>query len=409
MGLGYVGLPLARLLSQEFLVIGFDKKVKRINELKKGYDSNLEYNPDEISSILARDKSSKGLYLTTKLRDISQANIFIITVPTPIDDQNNPDLSLLEQASQDVGKYLKPGNIVIFESTVYPGVTEDICVPILQSCSGLEFNKDFFVGYTPERINAADKEHSMNNVTKVISASTPEAMDIIKKMYQKIGMDNVYLAPSIKVAEAVKVAENIQRDLNVALINELAVIFNLLDIDIDEVLKAAKTKWNSIDFKPGLVGGHCIPVDPYYLVKVAKSKKYHPEVILAGRKINENMPKYFADEFINRISKVKGKIQNAKVLVLGITFKENCPDIRNSKSAKLIKILINLDFKVTVYDPWADPREVLKMHGLKTVKTLKSFKFHAIIPLVNHADYRNINVAEFKDAFIYDPLKILVK
>src|SRR5680860_895734 len=366
-GLGYVGLPLARLFATKYPVVGFDINERRINELQSGKDFTLEIEEDILKKVLSETpKMETGLYCSNQLEDISDCNYYIVTVPTPVDSTNRPILIPLYKASETVGKVLKKGDIVIYESTVYPGVTEEECVPVLEKVSGLKFNTDFFVGYSPERINPGDKEHTVEKILKVTSGSTPEIGKKVNELYKSVITAGTHLAPSIKVAEAAKVIENSQRDINIAFVNELAKIFNLLHIDTHAVLEAAGTKWNFLPFKPGLVGGHCIGVDPYYLAQKAQEVGYHPEIILAGRRVNDSMGHYVASEVIKLFVKNDKVIKNAKILVLGITFKENCPDVRNTKVVDVIKNLEDFGTEVTVYDPWANPSEVLKEYGLTT-------------------------------------------
>ena len=363
-GLGYVGLPLAVEFGKKFQTIGFDVNKQRINELKSFLDKTLEVSSDEI-------KEAKQLSYTNKIEDASKCNYYIITVPTPIDEYNRPDLSPLYAASRSVGKVLSKGNIVIYESTVYPGATEEDCVPILEKISGLKFNKDFFVGYSPERINPGDKEHRLTTIKKITSGSTKQAAIKVDNLYKSIVLAGTHLAPSIRVAEAAKVIENTQRDINIAFVNELYQLFDKLEIQTNEVLKAASTKWNFLQFKPGLVGGHCIGVDPYYLTHKAESIGHHPQMILAGRRINDNMSKYVAAQLIKKMIKKKQRIQGAKVLVMGITFKENCPDIRNSKVLDVINELRSFGCKVDVTDPWADAKEVKDEYGINLIENEK--------------------------------------
>ena len=380
-GLGYVGLPLAIEFGKIFDVIGYDKNSKRVNELRNGIDSTLEVSNNQF-------QLSNKLVFTDKLNDIQKSNIFIITVPTPVDKTNRPDLSFLKRASKDVGKFLKKKDIVIYESTVYPGVTEEICVPILSAISGLEYNKDFFCGYSPERINPGDKIKTLTKVTKITSGSTREISKIVDNLYKKIIKAGTYKASSIKVAEAAKVIENSQRDLNIAFVNELSVIFNRINIDTMEVLNAASTKWNFLNFKPGMVGGHCIGVDPYYLTFKAEAVGYNPQVILAGRRLNDNMSRYSARNVIKLMALNKINISNCTVGVMGITFKENCPDIRNSKAFDLVNELKLWGINVKIFDEWASNKD-LKKEFNETLTKKKDFKdLDSIIVAVGHNEFR---------------------
>jgi len=398
-GLGYVGLPLAVEFSKQYQVIGFDIKSSRIQELLNGIDSTLEVESNVLKKVLLKGLESKiGLLVTDNSADISKANIFIVTVPTPTDDLNKPILTPLIKASETVGNVLKPNDIVIYESTVYPGVTEDICVPILEQYSGLKFNIDFFAGYSPERINPGDKEHTITKILKVTSGSTAEIAKVVDNLYRSIITAGTYLAPSIKVAEASKVIENSQRDINIAFVNELSKIFRLLDIDTKAVLEAAGTKWNFLKFSPGLVGGHCIGVDPYYLAHKAIESGYTPEIILAGRKINDSMGSYVAQETVKMMIKKGATIKGAKALILGITFKENCPDIRNSRVIDIIREFETYDVIVDVCDPWASPKDVREEYNLDVIVCqfkLKT-KYDAIILAVSHQQFLEIDLEELK-------------
>jgi UDP-N-acetyl-D-galactosamine dehydrogenase len=358
-GLGYVGLPLARLFATKFSVVGFDINVSRVAALQSGIDSTLEIDDATLQKVLLKKTGNEvGLYCTSLIADIADCTYFIVTVPTPVDKNNRPDLTPLYKSSETVGSVLKKGDIVIYESTVYPGVTEEECVPVLERISGLQFNVDFFAGYSPERINPGDKEHTVEKILKITSGSTPEIGQKVNQLYQSVITAGTHLAPSIKVAEAAKVIENSQRDINIAFVNELAKIFNLLDIDTSEVLKAAGTKWNFLPFKPGLVGGHCIGVDPYYLAQKAQEKGYHPEIILAGRRLNDSMGDYVASQVVKLMIKKGVTINGASLLMLGITFKENCPDVRNTKIVDVIKALEDYGIQITIFDPWANSTEV---------------------------------------------------
>ena len=396
-GLGYVGLPLAIEFAKKYHTIGFDINPKRIKEIKEAIDSTLEVPSEDLSRLLSSNlvdlnKQSFGFLPTTDCMDVSDANVFIITVPTPTDKNNRPVLTPLLNASEFIGAVLKKGDIVIYESTVYPGVTEDECVPVLISSSGLIYNQDFFVGYSPERINPGDKERTVAKILKVTSGSTPDAAKVINELYQTIIAAGTHLAPSIRVAEAAKVIENSQRDINIAFVNELAKIFNLLEIDTAAVLKAAGTKWNFLPFTPGLVGGHCIGVDPYYLAQKAQEVGYHPEIILAGRRLNDSMGDHVSGEILKLLVKHDIKIKGAKVLVLGISFKENCPDVRNTKVVDVILNLQGYGMNLTIFDPWVNPAEVQEVYQLKTVQKLPADTFDAIVLAVAHNEFINLNL-----------------
>lgn len=409
-GLGYVGLPLAWLFATKYRVVGFDINHKRIQDLKSGKDITLEVDEPLLKTVLKNSNNQEiGLFCTTEIEAIADCNYYIITVPTPIDKNKKPDLTPLFQASETVGKVLQINNIVIYESTVYPGVTEEICVPILEKISGLSFNQDFFAGYSPERINPGDKLHSIENIVKVTSGSTPEIAKKVNALYSSVIAAGTYLAPTIKVAEAAKIIENSQRDINIAFVNELSKIFNLLQIDTHEVLAAAATKWNFLPFKPGLVGGHCIGVDPYYLAQKAQEVGYHPEIILAGRRVNDSMGHYVASEIIKLMLKNDIPIKNAKILNLGITFKENCPDVRNTKAVDVINQLESYGTEVTIYDPWANPDEVKLEYNLETVNTLPNTTFDAIVLTVAHDQFLKENLKELlnPNAIIYDVKGVL--
>lgn len=395
-GLGYVGLPLAVEFGKIIETVGFDIHLERIQELKKGFDRTLEVETDELSK-------ARHLKFSSAPDDIRGANYFIVTVPTPVDDFKTPDLRPLESASKTVGGVLKKGDIVIYESTVYPGCTEEVCVPVLEKASGLKFNKDFFCGYSPERINPGDKMHRLVTIRKVTSGSTPEVADKVDGLYKKIITAGTHKASSIKVAEAAKVIENSQRDINIAFVNELALIFDRIGIDTHEVLEAAGTKWNFLAFKPGLVGGHCIGVDPYYLTHKAESLGYHPEVILSGRRINDNMGVYIANSVIKLMSRNELPINKGKILVLGITFKENCPDIRNSRAVDVVRELQSFGTHVDIYDPHADPQEVQHEYGLAMVNEITQ-KYDAIVLAVGHKEFASLNWSRIKNAktVVYD-------
>ncbi len=385
-GLGYVGLPLAVEFSKKYNVVGFDKKDDRIAELKRGFDRTLEVDKESLNGVISSSEPFSGLTFSSRESDIKDCNVYIICVPTPTDKNNRPDLSLLKDASTLVGGVLKQGDVVVYESTVFPGATEEVCIPILQSVSKLNLNIDFFVGYSPERINPGDKVHTLVNILKITSGSTPEAADFIDGLYRAIVVAGTHKAPSIKVAEAAKVIENSQRDINIAFVNELAKIFALLEIDTQAVLQAAGTKWNFLPFKPGLVGGHCTGVDPYYLAQRAQEAGYHPEIILAGRRLNDGMGTHVALEVIKLMVKKELPVKNADVLVLGFTFKENCPDVRNTRVVDITKQFADFEANYQVLDPWADPQEVMNEYNLQTVKSFDRLrgKFDAIILAVLH-------------------------
>lgn len=404
-GLGYVGLPLARLFATKYSVVGFDINESRILSLNQGTDTTLEVEDVILQSVLIRTSNEKkGLYCTSDIKNIADCNYFIITVPTPVDKNNRPDLTPLYKASEAVGKVLKQGDIVIYESTVYPGVTEEQCVPVLEKISGLKFNVDFFAGYSPERINPGDKEHTVEKILKITSGSTPEIGLKVDTLYKSVITAGTYLAPTIKVAEAAKVIENSQRDINIAFVNELAKIFNLMNIDTQEVLAAAATKWNFLPFKPGLVGGHCIGVDPYYLAQRAQEFGYHPEIILAGRRLNDSMGEYIASQVVKLMIKRGISVNNAELLMLGITFKENCPDVRNTKIVDVVRALKEYGISVTIFDPIANSEEVKKEYGLKTINVVPKEKFDAIVLGVSHSEFLKLNFVEIQktNSLIYD-------
>jgi UDP-N-acetyl-D-galactosamine dehydrogenase len=399
-GLGYVGLPLARLFATKYPVVGFDINKKRVDELRAGIDRTLEVDEHLLKSVLQnshcgldpQSPHQKGLFCSNNLDDIRNCNYYIVTVPTPVDKNNRPDLTPLYKASETIGKVIKKGDIVIYESTVYPGATEEDCIPVVEKTSGLKFNVDFFAGYSPERINPGDKEHTVEKIKKVTSGSTPETGKSVNELYASVIAAGTHLAPTIRIAEAAKVIENSQRDINIAFVNELKKIFDRMNIDVRAVLEAAGTKWNFLPFKPGLVGGHCIGVDPYYLAQKAQEYGYHPEIILAGRRMNDGMGEYIASEVVKKMIRKGIQIKNAQVLVLGITFKENCPDIRNSKVVDVIQALKEYDINVKVYDPWANPAETEHEYGLKIMTETPSEKFDAVVLAVTHKEYENINL-----------------
>jgi UDP-N-acetyl-D-galactosamine dehydrogenase len=404
-GLGYVGLPLGRLFATKYSVVGFDISTDRITELMSGVDSTLEVDNETLQSVLiGEDSDSNGLFCTNQLDKIKDCNYYIITVPTPVDKNNRPILTPLIKASETVGNVLKKGDVVIYESTVYPGATEEDCVPVLEKVSGLKFNEDFYAGYSPERINPGDKEHTVEKILKVTSGSTPEVGLKVDALYKSVITAGTHLAPTIKVAEASKVIENSQRDINIAFVNELAKIFNLMDINTHDVLEAAGTKWNFLPFKPGLVGGHCIGVDPYYLAQKAQEKGYHPEIILAGRRLNDGMGDYVASQIVKCMIKKNIPVNGSKVLILGITFKENCPDVRNTKAVDLIKALRDYGTNITIHDPWANEDEVKFEYGLESSKSIPNKKFDAIVLTVSHREFSKIDYLSLKgkNAVVYD-------
>ena len=388
-GLGYVGLPLAVEFGKQLPVVGFDIQQKRIQELQSGQDHTLEVSSEEL-------KQAIHLSYSANLDDLRSCNFFIVTVPTPIDEFKQPDLTPLIKASTSIGKVLKKGDVVVYESTVYPGATEEACIPVLERVSGLKFNQDFFAGYSPERINPGDKLHRVTNILKVTSGSTPEVADFVDAVYQLIVTAGTHKAPSIKVAEAAKVIENTQRDVNIALINELAVIFNKLGIDTEAVLQAAGTKWNFLPFRPGLVGGHCIGVDPYYLTHKAQSLGLHPEIILAARRLNDRMGEYVATQLIKEMVKQRIQVVGSKILVMGLSFKENCPDIRNTKIVDMVKALKEYDLDLDIYDPWVDPLDAAKEYGIDPVASLANAKYDAIVLAVAHDQFKQMSIDEFK-------------
>ena len=410
-GLGYVGLPLAVEFAKKYPVVGFDINTSRVNEVMNGEDQTLEINDRDLKKVLTKTAGTKGLYCSDIIKDIASCNYFIVTVPTPTDKHNNPDLRPIYKASEAVGSILKKGDIVIYESTVYPGVTEEECAPILEKTSGLKFNVDFFCGYSPERINPGDKLHTVSKILKITSGSTPEVAKKVDALYSTIIEAGTHLAPSIKVAEAAKVIENSQRDINIAFVNELAKIFNLLGIDTTAVLEAAGTKWNFLKFKPGLVGGHCIGVDPYYLAQKAKEAGYHPEIILAGRRLNDSMGAYVASETIKLMIKKEIPIKNSSILILGFTFKENCTDVRNTRVIDIVRELESYQANVTICDPWAEPSHVKHEYGVDTTDVLSdgSVKYDAVILAVAHDEFNKLNIRDLvnKNSVIYDVKGVL--
>jgi len=390
-GLGYVGLPLAVEFGKHFDTVGFDIKEPRIAELKAGRDSTLECSKAEL-------KAARKLRYSSNIKDLERCTVFIVTVPTPIDKYNRPDLTPLERSSETVGKVLKKGDIVIYESTVYPGCTEEICIPILERVSGLKFNKDFFAGYSPERINPGDKEHRLPSIKKVTSGSTPAVADFVDSLYRTVVKAGTHKASSIRVAEAAKVIENTQRDVNIALINELALLFNRLGIDTEEVLLAAGSKWNFLPFRPGLVGGHCIGVDPYYLTHKAQEVGFHPEMILAGRRLNDSMANYVAGQVVKLMSSKRILTKGSRILVLGLTFKENCPDLRNSKVADAVRELRQYGAEVDVHDPWIDAEEAEHEYDIRPIKRVRDGVYDAAVLAVGHAQFREMGMEKLRKA-----------
>ena len=415
-GLGYVGLPLAVEFAKQYPTVGFDINGPRVDELMNGHDRTLEVEDEDLKKVIASDlisteKNGKGLYCTTAVGDIESSNFYVVTVPTPTDKNKRPVLTPLIKASESVGKVLKKGDYVIYESTVYPGVTEDECVPVLEKVSGLKFNEDFFVGYSPERINPGDKERTVTKILKVTSGSTTEAAKVIDDLYKSVITAGTHLAPTIKVAEASKVIENSQRDINIAFVNELAKIFNKLDIDTHSVLEAAGTKWNFLPFKPGLVGGHCIGVDPYYLAQKAQESGYYPEIILAGRRINDSMGSFVAAEVLKRMLKANLEIKNARALILGFTFKENCPDFRNTRVIDIYNDLLDVGLEVDIYDPWINTKQANIEYGLTLIPELQNTnRYEVIIIAVAHQCFINIPYDKIgtNNSIIFD-LKGLLK
>ncbi|MDC8006276.1 nucleotide sugar dehydrogenase [Aureisphaera galaxeae] len=411
-GLGYVGLPLAVAFAEKYKIIGFDINTERIAELSQAQDHTLEISTPQLEKVL-KVEEDKGLIVTANPEELKEASVFIVTVPTPTNKHNQPVLIPLEKASETVGKVLKKGDIVVYESTVYPGVTEDVCVPILEKVSGLTFNTDFYAGYSPERINPGDKEHTVTKILKVTSGSTPEVAKYIDDLYASVITAGTHLAPSIKVAEAAKVIENSQRDINIAFVNELSKIFRLLDIDTQDVLEAAGTKWNFLKFTPGLVGGHCIGVDPYYLAQKAMEEGYNPEIILAGRRMNDGMGNYVAHEVVKLMIQKECKVKHGKVLMLGITFKENCPDIRNSKVIDVISELEKYNLSVDIYDPWANAEEVKHEFGKNLIADSGNLQedYDAIVLAVSHAEFKNLDLHRHRSetSVIFDVKSFLDK
>lgn len=406
-------MPLARIFAEKFPVVGFDINVERVKQLNTGHDDTLEVEDEVLQAVLQNENpvntNKNGLFCTTNLEDIKGCTAFIITVPTPVDKNNSPVLTPLIKASESVAKVLKTDDIVIYESTVYPGATEEECIPVLEKYSGLQFNTDFYVGYSPERINPGDKKHTVEKIRKVTSGSTPEIGQMVDDLYASVITAGTHLAPSIKVAEAAKVIENAQRDINIAFVNELAKIFNLLNIDTQAVLEAAGTKWNFLPFKPGLVGGHCIGVDPYYLAQKAQQVGYHPEIILAGRRLNDTMGEYVASQVVKLMLKRDLKVKNANILVLGITFKENCPDVRNTKVVDVVRELKAYETQVDIYDPWANPDEVQQEYGLTCFTAYPKNTYDAIVLCVAHNEFIDMDFSGIKrdGAVVYDVKGVL--
>jgi UDP-N-acetyl-D-galactosamine dehydrogenase len=412
-GLGYVGLPLAVAFAEKYPVVGFDINQSRVNELLDGEDKTLEIESSQLQLVLRTDLTNgNGFFPTTDSAEIVDCNVYIVTVPTPTDKHNRPVLSPMIKASESIAKFLNKGDIVIYESTVYPGVTEDEMVPVLENNSGLRFNEDFYCGYSPERINPGDKEHTVTKILKVTSGSTPHIAEVIDQLYRSIITAGTHKAPSIKVAEAAKVIENSQRDINIAFVNELSKIFNLIGIDTNEVLEAAGTKWNFLKFKPGLVGGHCIGVDPYYLAQKAQEVGYHPEIILAGRRLNDSMGKHVATEVVKLMMRKDLKVIDSKVLILGFTFKEDCPDVRNTRVIDIFQELINFDIKVDVLDPWANKEEVKKDYNINLLDkdvNIDTSHYSAIILAVAHKLFLRMNISKNNNLVLFDVKGILPK
>jgi len=404
-GLGYVGLPLAVEFAKKYPTVGFDINQSRVNELNGGFDNTLEVEDENLQSVLtAGQPVNKGLFLTTDINDIADSNIYIVTVPTPIDKFKRPDLTPLIKASETIGKVISKGNIVIYESTVYPGATEEDCIPVIENISGLKYNEDFFAGYSPERINPGDKVHTVTKILKVTSGSTPEIAEEVDQLYSSIITAGTYKAANIRVAEAAKVIENSQRDINIAFVNELSVIFNKMGIDTMDVLEAAGTKWNFLPFKPGLVGGHCIGIDPYYLTHKAQEIGYNPEIILAGRRLNDSIGYRVAGEVVKLMIKKGHKVEASNVLVMGITFKENCPDIRNSRVIDVIEELHSFGCNVDVFDPWADKKEVYEEYGINLKSELDKNDYDAVVVAVAHNEFKEIDINSLRNGsgVLYD-------
>ena len=404
-GLGYVGLPLAVEFGKKYPVLGFDINQKRVDELDAGHDATLEVSDSELANV-------KSLTFSSNKHELAACNVYIVTVPTPIDESNTPDLTPLRKASELLGEYVKKGDVVIYESTVYPGATEEVCLPIIEKVSGLKFNEDFFAGYSPERINPGDKVNTLTKIMKITSGSTPEVGEFVNKLYGSIITAGTHLASSLRVAEAAKVIENTQRDLNIAIINEFAKIFNRLGIDTEEVLNAAGTKWNFLKFKPGLVGGHCISVDPYYLTHKAQEVGYRPEVILAGRRINDGMGEYVATQLVKKLASKKIHIDEAKILILGFTFKGDCPDVRNTKIIDIVKELKDFNMSVDVYDGWANPDEVKHEYGVELITTLEKGKYDGVVLAVDHSELKemgevNLRALGKENHVLYDVKHVL--
>ena len=403
-GLGYVGLPLARLFSTKYKTVGFDMNQARVTALMEGHDATLE-----VADELLRSAIENGFVCTSNIEDIRDCNFYVVAVPTPVDENNNPDLIPLYKASESVGKVITEGDIVVYESTVYPGVTEDECIPVVEKVSGLKYNVDFFAGYSPERINPGDKLHTVEKIKKVTSGSTPEIARIVDDVYASVITAGTHSAPTIRVAEAAKVIENSQRDINIAFVNELSKIFTRMGIDTQDVLEAASTKWNFLPFKPGLVGGHCIGVDPYYLAQCAQRYGYNPEIILAGRRVNDGMGEYVANQVVKLMLKKGIQVLNSNILILGFTFKENCPDVRNTKVIDIYRTLKEYGVNIFVYDPWANPTIVEKEYGIKITNELLSSKFDAVILAVAHEDFKDLDINLFLNSscVIYDVKGVL--
>ena len=405
-GLGYVGLPLARLFSTKYETIGFDMNQSRVDALMAGHDATLE-----VSDELLQSAIKNGFRCTANVNDIRYCNFYVVAVPTPVDENHNPDLTPLYGASTTVGKVISKGDIVVYESTVYPGVTEDECIPVVEKVSGLKYNIDFFAGYSPERINPGDKQHTVEKIRKVTSGSTPMIAKKVNEVYASVIAAGTHLAPTIKVAEAAKVIENSQRDINIAFVNELSKIFTLMGIDTQDVLEAASTKWNFLPFKPGLVGGHCIGVDPYYLAQCAQRYGYNPEIILAGRRMNDGMGEYVAGQVIKLMLKKGIQVLNSEILILGFTFKENCPDVRNTKVVDIYNALKEYNLNITVYDPWASSETVRQEYNIDIINALPQFKYDAIVLAVAHQEFEKVNIDAWKakDSVVFDVKGLLDK